>query len=375
MGVLSSMLLALLGCQREPTSAVRPMGQPKTATRPTILENPQPLQSPSIPAKPEVAPGEPGRSSTNRLRTDTWDFGVISPGTELRHRYTIRNDSPLTWTIKHVTPSCSCTLGEFTARAVKPGQATSLEVAYRAGKHDGAVYEGIMVEFAESAAPFFNLVLRGEIRGLLSPSPSRVDFGRVSAGARVSRAIRLRNYSDQDVTITRVQAPDWLRAELDPTQSSEESTRPRQLWKITVHADATKFRAGPEAAMLVVHTSAPKMDPVVIPVNLEIRAPLEVVPAGLDFRIVPAGTTRQQALMLDLSLYLGDVSEKDLLLTHPLGQELKIQVVKMAERNRFRLIGSFSPKPPSGARHGELEINVRGKTVPALRVAISAVVP
>jgi hypothetical protein len=308
------------------------------------------------------------------LRTDAWDFGLISPGTELRHRYTIRNDSASIWTIKHVTPSCSCTVGQVTARAVKPGQTTSLEVAYRAGKQDGPVYEAVMVEFAEPAAPYFNLVMRGEIRGLLSPSPSRVDFGRVSASARSSRSIQLRNFSDQDLTITKIQAPDWLRVELEPAQSSEASKRPHQTWKITAHADVNKFRAGAEAPILVVHTNAMKIEPVMISVNLEIRAPLEVAPNGLDFRIVPAGTARQQALMLDISPELGDLSEKDLVLTHNLGPELQMQVFKMAG-NRFRLIGVFLPKRSIGVRQGELEITLRGKTVPALRVPLSAVVP
>jgi hypothetical protein len=308
------------------------------------------------------------------LRTDAWDFGLISPGTELHHRYTIRNDSTLTWTTKHVTPSCSCTVGEFTARMVKPGQATSLEVAYRAGKQDGSVYEAVMVEFAEPAAPFFNLVMRGEIRSHVSPSPSRVDFGRVSAGARLSRSIQLRNYSDQDVTITKIQAPDWLHVEFEPAQSSEASKRPRQTWKITIHADVSMFRTGPEAVTLVVHTNAANIAPVVIPVNLEIRAPLEVAPSGLDFRIVPAGTARQQALLLDISPEFGELSEKDLVLTHNLGPELKMQVFKMTG-NRFRLIGVFLPKGSTGVRQGELEITVRGKMVPALRVPISAVVP
>ena len=315
--MLAATLLAILGCQREPVSALQHIGQPRIATLPVATGITELPQSPATSV--EKAAEEPGPGSSGRLRTDAWDFGVIAPGTELHHRYTIRNGSTSTWTIKHVTPSCSCTVGEFTARAVKPGQATSLEVTYRAGKQDGTVYEAVLVEFVEPAAPLVNLVLRGEIRGLLSPSPSRVDFGRVSASARLNRSIELRNFSDQDVAITKIQAPDWLHVELEPAQSSKGSNRPRQTWKITIHADVSKFRAGAEATMVAVHSTGAKIDPVLIPVNLELRAPLEVAPHGLDFRIVPAGTTRQQALLLDVSPEVGNLSEKDLVLTHNLG--------------------------------------------------------
>jgi hypothetical protein len=353
---LAVTLLAFLGCQRAPVS-------------------PLPLLGPSAPSVEIKATEDPVRSSSSRLRSDVWDFGLIAPGTELHHRYTIRNESTSTWTIKQVTPSCSCTVGEFTARAVKPDQETSLDVTYRAGKRDGPIYEAIMVEFAEPAAPFFNLVLRGEIRSLLSPSPSRVDFGRVTTGARLSRSLALRNYSAPDVAITKIEAPDWLHVVWEPTQKFEGSNRPHQTWKITIHADASKFRSGREPATLTVHTTAAKMDTVVIPVNLEIRAPLEVAPRGLDFRIVPVGTVRQQALMLDVSPELGELSEKDLVLTHNLGPELQLQVFKMTERNRFRLIGVFLPKQSKGMRQGELEIRVRDKAISALRVPISARVP
>jgi hypothetical protein len=325
----------------------------------------------------EASPAEPLSGSKSRLRTEAWDFGVISPGTELRHSYTIRNDGVSTWTIKHVIPSCSCTLGEFTSRTVKPTESASLEIVFRAGKGDGLVYQAIMVEFAESDAPFFNLAMRGEIRGLLSPSPPIVDFGRVDADTRPSRTIELRNYSDQDLKITSVQSPDWLLVEHQPGEKAGPGEPARQTWRIIIRADVSKYRDGPEPSTLVIHTNATQIEPVVVPVNLRIRRPLEAAPYGFDFRIVPVGKTGQQALMLDVSLQFGALTEKDLVVTHNLGDELQIQVFKMADanrQNRFRLVGVFQPKESKGPIRGEMEIKVQGKTAASLRLPISALV-
>lgn len=364
--VLPAMLVALFGCQREPASALADVRQqPEAAVRPTS-------------APPALAPGqsahkEPTPASESRLRVETWDFGVISPGTELRHRYTIRNSSATSWTIKEVTPSCSCTCGEFTSRTIKPAESTSVEVVFRAGNRDAEVYQAIMIEFAQTGAPYFQLAMKGEIRGFLSPSPPNVDFGRAWARMKLSRSIQLRNYSDQDVTITKIEAPDWLHTDARPAKRVEPGSRPRQSWKITIDADVSKFKAA-EGATLVIHTNTAKIGPVVIPVHLEMRPPFEVVPQSLDFRTVPAGGAGQQALMLDVARELGDLSEQDLVLTHNLGEELEIQLFKMGSQNRFRLMSIFRPKRSTGAVQGELEIKPRAKNAPSVRVPISAFV-
>ncbi len=317
------MLLAVLGCQREAAPvALDHHQQPRAEAK---AGRPAPLE-------PEGEKGEP--ADTSRLRIETWDFGIIPPRTEL---------------------------------------STSVEVVFRAGDRDGDVYQAIMVELAETNAPVFQLAMKGEIRGLLSPSPPSVDFGRVSTATRLSRSIHLRNYSDQDVTITKIEAPDWLQTEAQPVDDGQPGSPPRQKWQITVTADLPKFKVS-EAATLVVHTNAAKIDPVVIPVHVEIRPPLEVVPNRLDFHIVPAGRSNQQALMLDVSREFGDLSEKDLVLTHNLGEELKVQVSKMGSQNRFRLMGIFLPRGSMGAVQGELEIKLHGKTAPPVRVPISALV-
>ena len=89
---------------------------------------------------------------------------------------------------------------------------------------------------------------------------------------------------------------------------------------------------------------------------------------------MPVGQTRQQALLLDVSPEFGDLTEKDLVLTHTLGEELHIQISKMGAQNRFRLVGILQPKRSRGPVQGELGITVREKAIPPVRIPISAIV-
>src|SRR5262249_1818152 len=120
--------------------------------------------------------------STGRVQTILWDFGVSAPDTEMRHRFSITNPSTTTWTVKFVTKSCACTVGEVSARRVKPSETTSLEVVYRASKTEGSINQAVIVEFQEENTPLFYLVIKGEVRNPLSALPARVEFGRRAPG-------------------------------------------------------------------------------------------------------------------------------------------------------------------------------------------------
>lgn len=109
-----------------------------------------------------------------RLRTIKWDFPPSLPGKELTHRFEIANDTEKPWTLKHIAPGCTCTVGTLSSKTVPPGETASLKVAYRTPLKDGKASEHIMIEFAEPTSPVVQLTIEGEVRG---PRPSADDSG------------------------------------------------------------------------------------------------------------------------------------------------------------------------------------------------------
>src|SRR5262249_66411 len=141
---LSLVILPHLGCQAELDDGAPPSAKPS---------------APSAPAP------------TSRLKTIVWEFGVLAPGKEARHRFTIPNPSTMTWTVKNGSKARACTVGELSSREVKPGASTTLEVVLRAPAREGSVHQSFMVEFAEPQAPLFNLAIEGEARNPVSAIP------------------------------------------------------------------------------------------------------------------------------------------------------------------------------------------------------------
>jgi hypothetical protein len=306
-----------------------------------------------------------------RLRAVSWDFGILGPGRQASHRFEITNNSTGTWTVKRVNRSCTCTVGEFSRRQVKPSETTALEIAFKTGSKEGPVYQAVMIEFEEPKSPLVQLIIKGEIRNPLSASPASVELGRVAVGQRARQTIELGNYSDKDLSIAKVEAPEGLQTDLEPLVVKAEKNRPRQAWKLVVHLDSGKLKRGPGTGLLAVHTNSEAIGVVNVPVRWHVNRPLEAIPDRLAFGTVESGENAEKAILLEVAPELGNLTDKDLLPAHNLGAELDVRISRTATPRRFKLDGRFRPTRAPAPVAGELEITVRGQSLAPLRIKIT----
>jgi hypothetical protein len=299
-----------------------------------------------------------------RLRIVPWHFGTTAPGKEMKHRLEITNSTAEPWTLRHFNPTCSCTVGKLPSNTVKPGETASLEVTYRAPLREGRASARVMIEFAEPTSPVIQLEIHGEVRSLLSADPPSLELDYPSPGKPSSRTIALRNHSDRDVEITRVEAPEWLQTEVRPAAG------PGKAWELIVHARPPKPHSAAETATLVVHTNSEGVGPALIDVRL--KAPLTASPDQLAFGTVEVGKSVEKRIQLEVAPSLGELTEKDLVFTPPnWGDDLKARVEKQSSPRQFVLLVRFQPQRPLGALAGELEIKTRKGAAPPARVKVS----
>jgi hypothetical protein len=303
-------------------------------------------------------------------QVETWDFGTSLPGKEMGHRFKITNPGSEPWTLRRVTPSCACTVGKLPSDTVRPGETAWLEVTYRAPPRDGKVSGYVMVEFDEPG-PELQLMIAGEVRGLLAVDPPDLVFDYPPPGTRPSRTVTLRNRGDRDVKITRVEAPKWLPTKVRPAEGPGPGGRPGQAWELVVQADAGELRTASGSATLAVHTDTPEVGPAYIGVRLE--ASLEATPDRLALVAVgPGKADLKGRVLLKAGPGLGELTEKDLVVTHDLGDELDVEVHKEKAPRQFALSVRFRPKRARGEVEGELEIKTRKGGFPPVRVPVSA---
>jgi hypothetical protein len=349
--------LLALGCGGGPV----PENRPRSDNQP-----PSPTPAAVEPTPAADTPLPEWTSETN-ARTLTWHVGVVRPGAELRRRFVITNNSSFPWTVAGVRPSCSCTVGKFSPESVGPSESTAAEVVFRAGAGEGDVAQTLVVTFREPQAPEVWFVIAGQVREQVAVVPPVLELGTVAGDARLERTAEVRNYGDKDVTVTRVEAPAWLRAEVKPAGGSVDGAR--QTWKLAVEADLAKYRPGNEAPVLVLHTDSPRAGALRVPVYVQVKAALTAVPGFLAFDPVAPGQTARKLLLLEAAAELG---EDDLRVTHDLGDAVAVQVAKLDAPRRFKLTVQYQPKQAGGRLAGELVIQARGGSGPPVRVPVFA---
>ncbi len=376
--------LLAAGCQVKPAKPGPPL-QTAAATVPAVARpassaapepvSPEPAEaSATLPAATDdpLAQSAPAAPADGRLRVIPWDFGTLAPGARAHHQFTITNTDSRPWTLRKVSHTCGCTLGDFTPAVLKPGATGTLEVEFRAGPKQAPVAKTIAVEFKESRTPLFQLMIQGEISDALSAVPASVRFGRVAAGTgdALVRSLEVHNSSGRDVAITKIDSPDWLRVEYQPVEGQAGPHAPRQRWQVQVRAEPEQLRPGLHTATVVIHTDGEGLEPLKIPVGLYRNGPLEPIPAHLTFEPIASGQTTQKTILLEVAPELQELTETDLELTHNFGEELEVQPPRRTARNRFLVTARFRPKRSPGKVKGELVIRAKGHDVAPARVKI-----
>jgi hypothetical protein len=355
--------LSLFGCQ--PPLSERSSTENR-APAVGIVENAVAGDMKEPPAPPSTKTG-----SESRVQTVSWDFGILTPGKEKRHRFTIKNESEITWTIKDVSRTCSCTVGEFSSRTIKPSETTFVDVGFRAANRESDVHQSLMVEFVEQKAPLVALVIKGEVRHLLSAFPATMDFGRAARDERLSQTFELRNFSEHDVAITKVESPPWVQTECQPAPV-EPGRLPRQKWQLVVRIVPDKRPKGTGSGELRVQTNDPEIGTVTVPVRVQDKGLLDAKPDHLTFGTVEPGKTVHKAVFIEVASELGDLSEKDLVVSHGMGDELNCSISRTGSPRRFMLVGYFRPIQSQGKVDGEIEIKTRRPAICSVRVKVAA---
>ena len=382
----SVLLLLAVGCTRSdsPIASAPPHKQgadPTPAKRPSTpfgpdLRRPEPeppQQGPPQPPEPDPSVGVTAAVRSEEvpgarpILTAVWDFATLAPGSEARRRFTITNTSSGPWTIKFVTKSCSCTAGDFSRKQIQPGEMTWLEVTLRAPAAEGPLRQSVVVDFAEPGAPTVFLIMQGEIRRTFTAIPDSLDLGRLGSDGGRTRTVELHNRGAREV-ILKVEAPDWLQVEVAARKKDDV----RQAWEATLRVDPAKLKPGRTTANVVVRTDSDQVGPLTIPVSVERKALLEVVPDALNFETVTAGQGVRKSALLEADPALGELTTKDLVVTHDRGDELQVSVGPSGRPGRFLVSVEFKPVRSRGTVRGRVELSIRREGVPPASLRLFA---
>ncbi len=117
------------------------------------------------------------------------DFGRLSQGSQVSHRYTVTNSSGQPLSIEGVQSSCGCTAAVVAEKHLAPGQSSAVEVHFTSGKLIGPFHKTVRVHTRPQGTLI--LSLRGSIQPDYLADPSALNFGTIKMGAQTSRQVLL----------------------------------------------------------------------------------------------------------------------------------------------------------------------------------------
>jgi hypothetical protein len=99
--------------------------------------------------------------SMAEFESRTYDFGKIEQGKPVKAVFKVKNTSMVPLLITKVSPTCGCTVANYTKEPIKPGETGTIESTYDA-RAMGRFAKTIHVT-TNSSEPRIDLYLKGEV--------------------------------------------------------------------------------------------------------------------------------------------------------------------------------------------------------------------
>lgn len=104
---------------------------------------------------------QPKANDVAKFNTETFNFGKIKQGVPAKATFIVTNTGSQPLIIEQATPSCGCTVGDFTKEPIAPGKTGTITAVFNAAAM-GPVNKTVTVKFANISDVKF-LKLTGEV--------------------------------------------------------------------------------------------------------------------------------------------------------------------------------------------------------------------
>ena len=161
-----------------------------------------------------------------------FDFGTVAQGEAVRHNFVFTNTGDMPLQVEKVRSSCGCTAALVSTGTLQPGDSGELQTRFDSSRFRGEVSKTVYLYTNDPLVPVAQLIVKGQVRELLTLAPRQVQFGQVLNGQTVEARVTVTNHTDEDFVFSpvKVTTPE-LRAEIDGRLQAGESGEMRVFLK------------------------------------------------------------------------------------------------------------------------------------------------
>lgn len=153
------------------------------------------------------------------------DFGFMDPLTEASHEFRVRNEGTAPLSLIAGDTSCKCTLSSVASRIVRPGEATTVTLAWNSGRTREFYRQYAVIRTNDPRRPEIELGVRGKVRREFAASAQEVAFPDIEPGEPAERKIAVFSqvwaHLELEAITTDVDDLTWTIEPLTPLQLEE----------------------------------------------------------------------------------------------------------------------------------------------------------
>ncbi|MDR2763901.1 MAG: DUF1573 domain-containing protein [Tannerella sp.] len=188
------------------------------------------------------------------LLESTYDFGLIEEETGFAsHVFLVKNTGNAPLFITHVQSSCGCTEPQWTKEPIAPDKTGNVVITFDPVNRPGPFQKNVTI-FTNDGRPRLRVTIKGDVVprranlqrafhdtiGTVQLERKAFLFYTVRPGAEVKQEIWIRNFANEDVTLSLDNVPEYLRLEAPEVLKSGKAER----FKITLDASKLPDKRG-----------------------------------------------------------------------------------------------------------------------------------
>jgi len=227
-------------------------------------------------AWPLIAASEPPPTFT--AESYEYNFGSVSQGTTVEHRFKFKNSGGGHLVIQRIVPACGCTASTLDTEVFAAGESGVLQVRFDTSGFSGEKVKTFRVYTNDPSQLSLVLSLRGIVEPEVVVEPRRVFFGDVISGEGASRDVTVRIREGSSVQIQNLQ----LHSNNFTLQEIETGSNYRVMRVIL----QPEVRPGEIRERIVVGLRGDRRQSVNIPIYASIKGPIQMNPASLSYGIL-----------------------------------------------------------------------------------------
>jgi len=211
------------------------------------------------------------------------DLGILPPGAQIDHVFTLVNADTAAWRLESLETSCPCTHVRCGWSKIESGGRQQVTMLSKAGSKASNISRRVLFHSSDPTQPPFLIEVTGVVRPPAYVSTSTIELSVPRNGHSQTAWFAVENYGDVDWDdINAISDQTWIDVTTIRRNVSGRGTLPRQAWQVSIFALPTNLESGLHVGRICIQSgNAPIHEIACVWIHLQVYDELTVNPSAL----------------------------------------------------------------------------------------------